>query len=232
MADKDKKQENQEFSRRSFLKLASGAALGVAFGGALPQLIHLGDGLVAIPASEGYLLVDTKKCGGCVSCMLACSLVHEGKENLSLSRIQILQNPFENFPNDITQEQCRQCTFPACVEACPTGAMQANPKNGNVRMVDERKCIGCMQCIEACPQQPARLQWNHEKKHSQKCDLCANTPYWKEKGGADGKQACVSVCPVNAIKFTKEIPTQVGDMGYNVNLRQNDAWGKLGFPTD
>lgn len=232
MADKDKKVESNEYSRRSFLKLASGAALGVAFGGALPQLINLGDGMVAIPASGGYILVDTKKCQGCDSCMLACSLAHEGRESLSLSRIQVRQNPFEAWPNDVQIEQCKQCTFPACVEACPTGALHADEDNSNIRTVDQRKCIGCMQCIEACPQQPARVQWNHEKKRSQKCDLCANTPYWDEKGGPDGKQACVQVCPVSAITFTKEIPTQVGDMGYKVNLRKQDAWGKLGYPTD
>ena len=30
-----------------------------------------------IPASDGYFLVDVKKCQGFASCMLACSLVHE-----------------------------------------------------------------------------------------------------------------------------------------------------------
>ncbi len=37
--------------------------------------------------------------------MLVCSLVHEGEENLSLSRIQILQDPFGRWPDDLTQEQ-------------------------------------------------------------------------------------------------------------------------------
>ena len=45
-----------------------------------------------LPPSDGYILVDTKKCQGCVSCMLACSLVHEGLESQSLSRIQIIQD--------------------------------------------------------------------------------------------------------------------------------------------
>lgn len=231
MAEKDDQiLENQEFSRRSFLKMASGVALAVGFGGALPNLINLGDGVVAIPASGGYLVVDTKKCSGCASCMLACSLVHEGKENLSLSRMQVMQNPFVGFPNDIVQLQCKQCTHPSCVEACPTGALKADPQNGYVRLVEAEKCVGCQQCIEACPQIPARIQWNHEAKHSQKCDLCANTPYWSEKGGPDGKQACVEVCPLKAIKFVKDIPTQ-NDSGYQVNLRNNN-WKKLGFPTD
>ena len=96
-------------SRRKFLKLTGSAVIG---SGVLSEWVWLQDGLAAIPASEGYLLVDTKKCQGCLSCMLACSLVHEGTENLSLSRIQILQNSFEKFPDDLTMAQCRQCVEP------------------------------------------------------------------------------------------------------------------------
>ncbi|MCK9526602.1 MAG: 4Fe-4S binding protein [Limnochordia bacterium] len=228
MADHEKKDQSKEFSRRSFLKMLGGTAAGVAFGGAIPQLFNLGGGLVAIPASEGYLLVDTMKCAGCSSCMLACSLVHEGKENVSLSRIQITQNPFKRFPYDISLYQCRQCTSPACIEACPTGALAADKNNGNVRTVDERKCIGCMQCVEACPQTPSRVIWNFEDHYSMKCDLCVDTPHWEEKGGPNGKRACESICPVNAIKFVAEIPTQYGNVGYDVNLR-GPVWEKLGF---
>jgi len=57
--------------------------------------------VAAIPASEGYLLVETKKCQGCTSCMLACSLVHKGVGNLSRARIQIIQNSLEFYPDDI-----------------------------------------------------------------------------------------------------------------------------------
>lgn len=223
--------DKQDLSRRQFLKMLGGTAVGVAFGGAIPRLIDLGEGIVAIPAAEGYLLVDTKKCSGCSSCMLACSLVHEGKENVSLSRIQIMQDPFKNFPDDISLFQCRQCTSPACVEACPTGALGIDKNNGNIRTVDERKCIGCMQCVEACPQTPSRVIWNFEDHHSMKCDLCTNTPYWEEKGGPDGRRACEAVCPVGAIKFVKEIPTQYGNVGYDVDLR-GPVWKNLGFEAD
>jgi protein NrfC len=64
-----------------------------------------------------------------------------------------------------------------------------------------------------------------------KCDLCVNTPYWSEKGGPGGKQACVEVCPMRAIKLVKEVPSQLGNAGYDVNLR-NEHWGYLGLPTD
>ena len=233
-------------TRREFLKYSGTIVLLVGGGCYVPVNRKSADPKASkgpiklssgIPASDGYLLVDIKKCQGCASCMLACSLVHEGVESLSLSRIQIIQNSFEAFPDDVTIEQCRQCVEPACVEACPTDALKANPKYGNVRMVDRNKCIGCGACMEACPYTPSRPvvvsdeNYNGDKK-SRKCDLCANTPYHWDKagGGPDGKQACVEVCPVGAIKFTKEIPVQEGDAGYKVNLRDSN-WGSLGYPT-
>ena len=228
-----KKQKNggDNISRRKFLKLTGKAALGVGVGELVPRLIWLDDAIAAIPASEGYLLVDTKKCQGCLSCMLACSLVHEGTENLSLARIQILQNSFEKFPDDLTMAQCRQCVEPPCVEACPEKALQVDPKNGNIRIVDAKKCIGCKSCVQACPYEPGRALWDPDNKKALKCDLCSDAPFWSEKGGVKGKQACVEICPLKAIQFTKRIPEQKGDTGYKVNLR-GESWKRLGYPID
>ncbi|MHC4677323.1 MAG: 4Fe-4S dicluster domain-containing protein [Planctomycetota bacterium] len=231
MEGKKTKSKTAGFSRRGFLKRTEGVAIRTAVGGAFLKLIWLDDSLAAIPASGGYLLVDTRKCQGCMTCMLACSLVHEGKENLSLARIQVVQNSFGKFPNDIELAQCRQCKTPACVQACPTRAIYAEGKYGNVRMVDAKKCTGCMACLNACPHTPGRAIWDFEDEHAQKCDLCANTPFWNERGGPGGKQACVELCPVAALKFTKEMPEQVGDEGYNVNLR-GEGWKNLGFSID
>ena len=190
-----------------------------------------------IPPADGYLLVDIEKCQGCLSCMLACSLIHEGVESLSLSRIQIMQDSFASFPDDLTMEQCRQCVDPACVAVCPTGALAADAEHGHVRIVDKEKCIGCGLCFDACPFTPSRAFLAPDKAYddelkSRKCDLCANTPYhWDEAGGGpDGKQACVAICPVGAIAFTEEIPVQEGNEGYKVNLR-DENWASLGYPT-
>jgi protein NrfC len=220
-------------SRRHFLKIAGTIVLVAGTGYRFPAI-----GLASnFPPSEGYILVDTKKCQGCVTCMLACSLVHEGVESLSLSRIQVVQSSFKAFPDDLTIEQCRQCVNPACVEECPESALTVNAEFGNVRMVDAQKCVGCGTCIDACPYTPARPvvvadeMFDKELK-ARKCDLCANTPHhWDKKGGGpDGKQACVEVCPVGAIKFTRTIPVQEGDTGYKINLRDAN-WERLGFPT-
>jgi protein NrfC len=165
------------FSRRDFLKLSGNATMGAGVSVFLPNLIWLEKAIAAIPVSGGYLLVDVKKCQGCMSCLLACSLVHEGKESLSLSRIQVLQNPFRGFPGDIQLAQCRQCVEPACIEVCPTGGLYTDMKLGNIRLVNQEKCIGSQACVEACPYKPGRIVWNFEKGFAQKCGLCIDTPF-------------------------------------------------------
>ena len=242
--DSENKNGNDKISRRNFLKYTGTIFFVVGGGCYVPtdkgtgNPVKLDESRDGIPPSQGYLLVDIRKCQGCTSCMLACTLVHEGVENPSLSRIQIVQNPFNSFPDDVTIEQCRQCVDPACVEVCPTGALRANAEYGNVRMINRTICIGCGDCIEACPYTPSRpvvvSDENFDDDHKgRKCDLCADTPYhWDDAGGGpDGKQACVEVCPVGAIKFSKEIPVQEGDNGYQVNLRAQN-WRKLGYPID
>ncbi len=232
-------EEQSGQTRRAFLAgagavEAGGVVAGVVGSHAFPREVEK---IVELPfkppeKSEGYLLVDTEKCASCLSCMLACSLVHEGEENLSLARIQILQNSFGRFPNDIEMQQCRQCVYPPCVLSCPTNALHADAENGNVRTVDQAKCIGCQLCMDACPYIPHRTIWNHEKTDVNeigvviKCDLCADTPYFSEEGGPSGKQACVEICPMKAIKFVKEVPDQRDTMGYYVNLR-TENWANL-----
>lgn len=178
---------------------------------------------VTYPASTGYLVVDNKKCAGCLSCMVACSTAHEGQPNPSLSRIQITQDRFLPFPNDLQQNQCRQCSTPVCVQNCPTGACHVDTANGNVRVIDQTQCIGCQTCLSACPQTPHRTIWNPVTKKASKCDLCLNTPYWDEQGGPTGKQACVDICPMQAIKLVAQTPSQMDTVGYNVNLRNAKA---------
>jgi len=229
MSDNEAK-EPKQLSRRDFVTGLGSLGLGAVLGGVLGSAVLLPDRVLAIPASEGYILVDTKKCIGCDSCMLACSITHHGSASFSQSRIQISQNVFEPYPGDLTIAQCRQCPYPACVEACPTGANHVDTANGNVRTVDASKCIGCERCVSACPFTPSRALWNGAEKHAQKCDLCANTPFWDKKGGPGGKQACVEVCKMHAVTFTSEIPIQ-SDAGYDVNLRTKDGSAALLLPT-
>ncbi len=225
----EKKVKTKDYSRRDFL-VSGGAALAVAapVAASIPATAAPAPADKTYPESKGYLVYDSKKCAGCTTCMLSCSMVHEGVQNLSLSRIQIAQDSFGKFPYDIIMAPCRQCVTPVCVQQCPTGAAHVDTANGNVRRIDVEKCIGCKTCLSACPQQPHRTIWNHTINKSIKCDLCLDTPYWNEKGGPNGKQACVESCPMKAIKLVTKTPNQKETEGYDVNLR-NDHWLNLGL---
>lgn len=213
--------------RRSFLQTSG--TLIVAAVVNLPASLRA-DGS-ELPAARGYLLVDRAKCQGCQTCMLACSLAHHGRENVALSRIQIVQDPYGKWPDDISIEICRQCVDPGCVKACPRGAVIVDEKHENVRMVNKNECKRLRRCLPGCNFQPSRMIWNFEDRHAQKCDLCLDTPFWNEEGGPRGKQACIELCPMKAIAFVIETPEQEGDLGYQVNLRGR-AWKKMGFPVD
>ena len=230
-AENDEAAAKKKFSRRDFLVTGGVAIAADAILVATPAKAAAVAVDGPIPKSQGYIVYDNSKCIGCTTCMLSCSLVHYGQQNLSLARIQIIQDSFGKFPHDLTLAPCRQCVEPVCVRSCPVGAAHVDTANGNVRVIDEKKCVGCKTCINMCPQQPHRTVWNHETKKSSKCDLCIDTPHWNEKGGPGGKQACITNCPMNAIKFVAEAPNQKETDGYQVNLR-NEHWMRLGLVDD
>lgn len=219
---RDKKSEKKKFSRRDFVvgggTLVAGGALTVA----VPEELSAEENACKdeYPLSKGYLVYDSRQCSGCLSCMLTCSLVHDGEAGTSSSRIQIDRNVFDPYPQDIQIFVCRQCPEPMCVKNCPTGACHVSTENGNVRMIDAEKCIGCKACINACPYIPHRTIFNVAANKSTKCDLCVNTPYFSKKGGPFDEQACVTICPAGALKLVASLPSQKDNSGYDLNLAQ------------
>ena len=230
-ADSNEATAKKKFSRRDFLAKGGVAVAAPAIIATTTSIAGAQTAGAAIPRSQGYIVFDSRKCIGCTTCMLSCSLAHYGTTNLSLSRIQIIQDSWGKFPNDLTIANCRHCVEPVCVRSCPVGAAHADAANGNVRVIDEQKCVGCKTCLKMCPQRPRRTVWNHKTNKSSKCDLCINTPHWDEKGGPGGKQACVETCPMRALKFVAEAPDQEETNGYQVNLR-NVHWLRLGLVDD
>jgi protein NrfC len=216
----DSKEGKKKVSRRAFVVGGGTALAGGAFAALTPSKA-LGSSASAkaeYPLSTGYLVYDSRHCAGCQSCMLTCSLVHEGEASTSRSRIQVARAVLNQYPQDIQIYVCRQCPEPLCVENCPTGACHISAANGNVRMIDEEKCIGCKACLSACPHTPHRPVFNVARQKSTKCDLCANAPYFSKKGGPAGAQACVTVCPVGALKLVAELPVQTDNVGYDLDF--------------
>ncbi len=226
------KSAEKKFSRRDFV-VGSGTILA---GGALTAYTPAAGFAAAktgknpYALSTGYLVYDSRRCAGCQSCMLACSLVHEGETSTSLARIQVSRAVLTRYPYDIQISVCRQCPEPMCVKDCPTGACHVSAANGNVRIIDAKKCIGCQTCLKACPFAPHRTVWNPAANKSTKCDLCANAPYFSKKGGPSGNQACVTTCPMGALKLVAELPLQTDISGYDVNLAPPPAPPKPGAP--
>ena len=227
-----KEVEGKKFSRRHFVAggsvvLAGGALSSYTAGTASAALSKASD----FPQSSTYLVYDSRQCAGCQSCMLACSLVHEGEASLSLSRIQVIRSVLTRYPYDIQMAVCRQCPEPLCVANCPTGACHIDSLNGNVRRTDESRCIGCQTCLKSCPFTPHRTVWKPAANKATKCDLCIDSPYFSKPGGPSGQQACVVTCPMGALRVVHALPAQTDIGGYDVDLAPPPSPpGQTGFP--
>jgi nitrate reductase beta subunit len=64
---------------------------------------------------------------------------------------------------------CNHCLNPACVAACPSGAIYKRAEDGVV-LVNENKCRAWRMCVAACPYKKVYYNWATGK--SEKCILC------------------------------------------------------------
>ena len=86
---------------------------------------------------------------------------------------------------------CNHCANPPCVQVCPVGATFST-KDGVV-LVDEKRCIGCRYCIQACPYGARYL--HPVTRTADKCTFC----YHRVVKGL--LPACAEVCPTRARIF-------------------------------
>ena len=64
---------------------------------------------------------------------------------------------------------CNHCLNPACVAACPSGAIYKRGEDGIV-LINQDKCRAWRMCVTACPYKKTYYNWNSGK--SEKCVLC------------------------------------------------------------
>jgi len=87
---------------------------------------------------------------------------------------------------------CYHCEDPPCKAVCPTGAIYRKRETDAV-LVDESRCIGCRECMLACPF--GAIIFERSRGVVAKCDLC------------DGDPACVKICeqahPPGVIHYTR-----------------------------
>lgn len=64
---------------------------------------------------------------------------------------------------------CNHCANPACVAACPSGALYKRGEDGVV-LLNQEKCRAWRFCVTACPYKKTFFNWSTGK--SEKCILC------------------------------------------------------------
>lgn len=64
---------------------------------------------------------------------------------------------------------CNHCVNPACVAACPSGAIYKRGEDGIV-LINQKKCRAWRLCVTACPYKKVYFNWQTGK--SEKCILC------------------------------------------------------------
>jgi Fe-S-cluster-containing dehydrogenase component len=75
------------------------------------------------------------------------------------------------------------------MEACPVDAIRKRQEDGVV-LVDQGQCIGCRQCLIACPFGVPQFG---KDGRMQKCDFCV------ERTADGGDPVCVAACPTRAL---------------------------------
>ncbi len=188
----------KKIDRRRFLKLLAGA----------PVYMVLGSAAIAHAKHQRYgKLVDTVRCIGCKRCMSACKrwnelkverdeLITDRETDLTANNwvvVNLLIDSKNRTRKTYSHLACQHCIQPACAGVCPVKAITKLPMGPVV--INEKKCIGCRYCFQACPYKVPRFDF--EKRVTRKCHLCYNrTPLLNYM-----KPACVAACPVGALHF-------------------------------
>jgi len=209
-------------SRRDFFRKAGTAAGGVAVFligiGETSSALRAATTEVSpgydISKHDYLYLVDINKCIGCGSCVRACEVENDVPAHHFRTWVERYQISGENKadidspngghdgfppnpnPGGITKaffvpKLCNHCTNTPCVQLCPVGASYRT--EDGVVLVDEKRCIGCGYCVQACP---FGSRFISPVTHTAtKCILC----YHRVTKGL--LPMCVQSCPVGARRF-------------------------------
>ena len=100
---------------------------------------------------EYALMVNTEDCVGCNACEVACKQEHNLPVGPRWIRVY-LDGPREiegKLQLRYIVTHCMHCSDPLCRDACPVDAI--TKREDGLVLIDEELCIGCKDCIEACP---------------------------------------------------------------------------------
>ena len=133
-----------------------------------------------VPGVRKKLFALQNLCTDCRVCEVACSLVHssQGEVNPAWARLRV-----EHAPQVAARAGetgfgfavaiCHHCANPPpCAVVCPTDAFYYDPVT-YAAVIDQGKCIQCMECVPACPFDTIYVGSAGELL---KCDLCGGDP--------------------------------------------------------
>ena len=111
------------------------------------------------------MVIDLRSCTGCQTCVISCKTANEVPEEGFWSHVidyyegetYIASEVDGKVDMKFRSTLCNHCANPACVAACPTGAMHKSEETGIVS-VDQDICIGCNTCGNTCPYEVPVLQ--------------------------------------------------------------------------
>ena len=134
------------------------------------------------------LMFFRKDCMGCHACEVACKMEHGLGVGPRL--VRVLENGPDFFP-----VYCHHCADAPCRRACPVDAITKTAEG--IVLIDENLCIGCGECIEACPF--GAMQFDEDRGLAVKCDL-VHTPGKRRNGaglqfGLRHGVHCLGRCP-------------------------------------
>lgn len=124
-------------------------------------------------------------CMGCGACQVACQDAHQYLST-EMNRGVVFVEKLQRY----VSMSCNHCENAGCVKVCRTGAMYY--KDGVV-LHNDQLCIGCGECITACPYHAISLSL--KRGVAQKCDSCY-------EARMEGKEpVCVASCPTHSLSF-------------------------------
>jgi Fe-S-cluster-containing dehydrogenase component len=139
-------------------------------------------------AAELDFFIDPSRCIGCQACVHACSEcdTHRGEPMIHLEYVD------REASTQTTPVVCMHCEDPACAKVCPADAIKKTP-DGIVQSALRPRCIGCSNCVLACPFGVPRYVARIDQM--MKCDMCY------DRTSVGKKPMCASVCPSGALAF-------------------------------